>query len=256
MKPDGTLAEHDLARLVQWLHENRRTGVLTLTSGALAKTLTFQDGRIVFAASTNPNDRLGTMLLRRGRLTLRQFADASAAVEPGRRLGTVLVGMGVLEPTELADVISDHTREIVYRAFEWDEGHYSFKDALPAAEVLKLKVRTPDLILGGLSGIEAWSRIDRALGGVDSMYGAVSGAPQVLSDMSLSPEIRGVAAGLEMPRTVGEICDRSPLPDIDVCRALWAFRVLGVVRRLAATPAPFSVTGLDDDGLGLVLSGE
>jgi hypothetical protein len=254
MKPDGTLAEHDLARLVQWLHEKRRTGVLTLTSGDVAKTLTFQDGRIVFAASTNPDDRLGEMLLRRGRLTLRQFADASAAIEPGRRLGTVLVGMGVLEPTELADVISDHTREIAYSAFAWDEGHYSFKDTPPAAEVLKLKARTPDLILGGISGIEAWSRIDRALGGVDTLYG--SGAPQVLSDMSLSPEIRGVAAGLEVPRAVGEICDRSPLPDIDVCRALWAFRVLGVVRRIAATPAPFNASGLDDDGLGMILTGE
>jgi hypothetical protein len=252
MKPEGTLAEHDLAGLVQWLHENRRTGLLSLTSGDAVKTLTFQDGRIVFAASTNPDDRLGEMLLRRGRLTLRQFADASAAIEPGRRLGTVLVGMGVLEPSELADVISDHTREIVYAAFQWDAGHYAFEDGPPAAEVLKLNVRTPDLILGGIGCIEAWSRIDGALGGVDALYGVASIAPRVLSDMTLSPEIRGVAASLDVPRVVGEICDLSPLPDIDVCRALWAFKVLGVARQID-TALPMD--GIDDDGLGMILSG-
>jgi hypothetical protein len=256
MKPEGTLAEHDLAVLVQWLHEKRRTGLLSLAAGDVTRTLTFEDGRIVFAASTNPDDRLGKMLFRWGRLTLRELVDASAAIEPGRRLGTILVGMGVLEPSELADVISDHMREIVYGAFMWDEGHYSFKEAPPAPEVLKLNVRTTDLILGGIACVEAWSRIDRALGGVDALYGAASSAPRVLSDMTLSPELRAVAASMDVPRVVGEICDLSPLPDIDVCRALWAFRVVGIARQIDATPMPLDATGVDDDGLGMILSGE
>jgi hypothetical protein len=228
-----------------------------LTSGDVAKTLTLQDGRIVFAASTNPDDRLGEMLLRRGRLTLREFADASAAIEPWRRLGSVLVGMGVLEPSELADVISDHTREIVYSAFVWDEGHYSFKDGPPPTEVLKINVRTPDLILGGIGRIETWSRIDGALGGVDALYCRAKGADLVLPGMSLSAEIRAIAASLDTPQVVGEICNRSSLPDIDVCRALWAFRVLGVARQVDVAPLLHDGDGsIDDDGLGMVLSGE
>jgi hypothetical protein len=255
MKSDGTLADHDLSGVVQWLYEKRRTGILSLTSDDVAKTLTLQDGRIVFAASTNPDDRLGEMLLRRGRLTLRAFADASAAIEPGRRLGTVLVGMGILEPSELADVISDHTREIVYSAFVLDEGRYTFKEGPPAAEVLKINVRTPNLILGGIGRIESWSRIDGALGGVDAVYCRAQSADRVLPDMMLSPEMRAVAASLDTPQRVGDICDRSSLPDIDVCRALWAFRVLGVARQVDVAP-PSPEAGIDDDGLGMVLSGE
>jgi uncharacterized protein DUF4388 len=257
MKPEGTLAEHDLAHIVQWLYEKRRTGVLALTSGDLKKSLTVQEGRIVFAASSNPDERLGEMLLQRGRLTLRQFADASAAIGPGRRLGTVLVAMGVLEPSELADVISDHTREIACSAFLWDEGHFSLQDGPSTTEVIKLNVRTPDLIMGGIGRIETWSRIDGALGGVDALYARAPGAERVIPDMTLSPEIRGILASLDQPRSVRDICDASPLPDVDVCRTLWAFQVLGVARQLdALEPQRTPSDALEDDGLGMILSGE
>jgi hypothetical protein len=256
MKREGTLAEHDLAQIVQWLYEKRQTGVLALTRGDLSKSLTIHEGRIVFAASSNPDERLGELLLRRGRLTLREYADASDEIGPGRRLGTVLVAMGVLEPSELADVISDHTREIVYSAFLWEEGHYSLQDGPAVAEVIKLGVRTPDLIMGGIGRIETWSRIDGALGGVDALYALAPGAERVTADMTLSPETRGILARLVGPQSVGDICDGSPLPDIDVCRALWAFRVLGVLRRLDVMERQGRPAALDDDGLGMILSGE
>jgi uncharacterized protein DUF4388 len=257
MKPEGTLAELDLAHLVQWLYETRWTGVLTLMRGEERKTLTFHEGRIVFAASSNPDERLGELLLRRGRLSLREYVDASAAIAPGRRLGTVLVGMGVLEPSELADVISDHTRELVYSAFVWDEGHYRLLEGPSTAEVIKLGVRTPDLIMGGIGRIETWSRIDGALGGVDAVYARSPSAERVTADMTLSPEIRAIVASLDPPRMVGDICDRSTLPDIDVCRALWAFRVLGVARPLDGVEPQRTVAApMDDDGLGMILSRE
>ena len=173
---------------------------------------------------------------------------------PGRRLGTVLVGMGVLEPSELGDVISDHTREIVYSAFVWNEGRYTFQEGPPAAEVLKMNVRTPNLILGGIGRIESWSRIDAALGGVDALYCRAQSAGRVLPDLMVSPEIRRWRPAWT-PRSGSETSATArALPDIDVCRALWAFRVLGVARQVDVAP-PSHDAGIDDDGLGMVWSG-
>jgi len=62
---------------------------------------------------------------------------------------------------------------------------------------------------------------------------------------------------LAAPRTVGEICAASTLPDFEVCRAIWAFRVLGILRSTDAAKraaAPAAVFSLEDDGLGDVLS--
>jgi hypothetical protein len=67
--------------------------------------------------------------------------------------------------------------------------------------------------------------------------------------------VRAVVETLAEPRTVGEICAASTLADFDVCRAVWAFRVVGILRQIdgAKRPAPAAVS-LEDDGLGDVLS--
>ncbi len=54
--------------------------------------------------------------------------------------------------------------------------------------------------------------------------------------------------------TIEAICHESTLPDFEVCRTLWAFKVIGVVRRVDA-PAP-TAGAEEDEGLGLVLPQE
>jgi hypothetical protein len=57
--------------------------------------------------------------------------------------------------------------------------------------------------------------------------------------------------GLAGTETLDAICARSILPSIEVCRALWAYRVIGMIRRL---DLPISIPAEpEDDGLGAVL---
>ena len=98
MKREGSLAERDFPTLLLSLYEERWSGQLTLTSAGVGKTITVQDGKMVFASSSSTDDRLGEQLLRRGRVSLQQLVDASNAVAPGKRLGTVLVEQGALTP--------------------------------------------------------------------------------------------------------------------------------------------------------------
>ena len=73
--PEGDLAERDFARLLEVLLAGAATGVLTLTSGAVSKSVTLRRGRIIFARSESPDDRLPDLLLRQGRLTLDQYRE-------------------------------------------------------------------------------------------------------------------------------------------------------------------------------------
>ncbi len=246
----GTLATHDLADLVQELHQQRWTGRVELTRRGTQRRLQVQAGRLVFANSTDPDDRLGELLLRRGRLSLVQFRDASARVAPGRRLGTVLVEQGVLAPKELVRAVVEHAQEIIYAAFQWTDGQYSLVEGAAAAEDITLHLSTPDLILEGLRRVESWSRIERALGGADALYARTDEWEGVAGQMALSFEKLELLTGLHQPQTVVRLCSDSSLPDIDVCRTLWAFRVVGAVRRMD-TPKPEHLA--DDEGLGAVL---
>src|SRR4030095_16367150 len=122
MKPEGSLAEHDVPELVQYVHERRWTGALTVTHAGVGKNVQVHDGRLVFASSTSPDERWGELLLRRGKISLRQLADAARDIKPGKRLGTILVERGLLSPKGLVKAVMDQTQEIIYGAFLWTEG--------------------------------------------------------------------------------------------------------------------------------------
>ena len=74
-----------------------------------------------------------------------------------------------------------------------------------------------------------------------------------LRGVSLPPEKLALLTHLTRPRTVEQICEASTLPDFEVCRTLWAYRVVGVVRRLGQAALAGAV---DDEGLGIMINGE
>lgn len=254
MNAQGSLAARDLAELVLGLYEQRFSGLLVLSNGGIGKSVTLQDGRMVFATSTSQDDRLGELLFRRGRISLRQLVDAGAAVAPGKRLGAVLVEQGVLSPKDLVKTVVEQVQEIIYGAFQWTEGQYRLQAGLDSSEAITLKISTPDLILEGIRRIEAWSRVDRAVGGLAARYDRHPDYEDVLKSMTLSFEKLSLLTTLNEATDVETICRESTLSDFETCRALWAFRVIGVVRRLDAPPK--ALPEMLDEGLDMVLPQE
>jgi hypothetical protein len=252
---EGSLVRRDLAQIVHALHLKRWAGQLILSNGGIVKNLTFQDGRMVFSSSSSRDERLGELLLRGGRISLRQYVDAGAAVAPGKRLGQLLVEQSVLTPKDLVKAVVAQAQEIIYGAFQWTEGQYRLHPGAASAESITLNISTPDIILEGIRRIEAWSRIEGGVGGLATRYERAADYEKTLGLMTLSLEKHSLLTTLQGTRSVEALCQESSLSDFEVCRTLWAFHVIGVVRRVdgAAQPAREAV---QDDGLGLVFPPE
>jgi hypothetical protein len=251
MKGQGSLAERDFPTLVQELHEDRATGVLTLTQAGVGRSIAIQEGRLVFASSSSIDDRMGPLLLRRGRITLRQLTDAARDVTPGRRLGAVLVDQEILTPKELIGAVVEHSREIILGAFAWTEGHYRLEEGELPSEAITLKISTPDIIEEGIRRIESWSRIDRAVGGPEARYQRSPAYLEMVRGMHAAPEKMAILHSLERPARVEELCAATEVPDFEVCRTIWAFRVIGLIRRIDGAPMP--ALQLEDESLGIVV---
>jgi hypothetical protein len=230
--PSGRLPDHEFPDLVREVYGRRWTGLMTLNHLGAEKTIRVQEGRLVFASSSIPDDRLGELLLRRGRITLDQYFGAGAAIRKGKRLGTILVEMGALDAHELVKVVVDHTLEIIYGAFQWTEGLYHLTESVGAAEDIVLKLSTPEIILEGIRRIDRWSRIERAVGGLETRYERAEAYQTLIPQMTLSPDKQALLTGLTSPQDLGTICRGSSIPHFDVCRTIWAYRVIGAVRRL------------------------
>lgn len=248
----GRLAEQDLPHLVHELQLRGWTGEVVLNRGDAKVAVTVRQGQLVFAASSNPDHRLGPLLLRRAIVTLRQVVDAGAAVGPGKRLGTILVERGVLSPKELVRAVIDQTQEIIYHAFQWEEGDYELQAGAGSAESITLNISTPNIILEGIRRIESWGRIERGMGGLTARYSRTEAGEALAQQMFLSSEQRALLEEVGPGQDVESLCERATLPDFELCRTLWAFAVIGVVRR-ADVPAP--EPSIDDEGLAYIASG-
>lgn len=250
MKSEGRLDEQDLPDLIRELFAERWTGTLRLERDGHKIGIVADAGRLVFASSSNPDYRLGPRLLRRGLVTLRQVEDAGRALSPGKRFGTVLVEQGILQPKQLAGGVIEQTRDIILLGFRWGSGRFKLEPGPPAGEAITLDIEAPQLILDGVSQVEAWSRIERGCGGLDARYAVVPGSEPLFNQLTLDVDQSALARAPKKGRTVEELCAESELNDFEVCRALWAFRVIGLVKRLEhAQP-------LDEDGLEYVLGAD
>lgn len=230
----GKIGPMTFPALIHDLCAERHTGVLTLRDGASEKSIYIEKGRVVFATSNEIEDRLGSLLIRRGVLTLRDLEDSSyVSIATGQRLGGVLVSKNVIRPKDLVDGVCDQVKEIVMSLFLWTRGGYEMKfGALPSKEVITMKVPTESIILEGVRRINAWARIQLAVGGSETHYKVGSRLSELGDLIDLSLEEWTMLSRCDGPVTLGTLCEQSPLMDFDVCRLVWAFTIVGILERL------------------------
>jgi hypothetical protein len=229
----GALSEISLPALLRGAVRARKTGVLRVGDGAVNKTLYLSDGRIIFATSNDPDDRLGEMLLRKGVITYRALEDSVAALQAGKRQGTILVENGSIRSRDLIEGVTEQVQEIVYSLFPWEGGTYELQEGdLPSREVIVLRMSTGDLLREGIRRVRRWSRIRAGVGELGQRYALAPDAASVMGGLTLLPEEVTLVATLDGPTTLEEICRSARTPDFALCRTVWGLWASGVLDRV------------------------
>jgi hypothetical protein len=215
----GQLGELPVPEILQHLDQVRATGILTLVSGGARKALYLKEGRVVFASSNLPNDRLGEILIREGKITVEEYEASIRAISKGKRQGKVLVEMGALSPKDLWDGVQFQVREIVYSVFQWEEGQFHFEEStLPDKERITVDLDVVQLVLAGIRRVEAHGRIQRRYPAPDLVLESVAEPPKG----SLEPYEQHVAALVDGERSVADVCRESEIGDNETLKVLYA----------------------------------
>ena len=226
----GRLEEVHFPELLQLISQRRETGVLRITHLKIKKDIYFHEGQIVFAKSNDPDERLGELLLRRGRISWKNLEHAASKIVPGKRLGTILVQEALIKPADLYHGVIDQVEEIIYSLFEWQEGEYDFTPGeLPGKEDITLSISTPDVIAAGIGRVRRWSWIRKGVTSLQSMYRRNEDWATIVRKMTKTPEVQAVLTAMEHPMTLDEILTISPVSNFETCKLVWAFVVIGAV---------------------------
>jgi curved DNA-binding protein CbpA len=137
----GSLAQTPLPQILRWIFVDQLRGTLTLARGDDLRRLYFEKGELRTATSSRESQRIGAFLQRRGRVSDEdiRWALDEIARQKGSRLGQKLVERGLLTRAIIDSEMKRLVEEIVFSAFEWEDGEYRFE---PSTAVLD-----PDIVL-------------------------------------------------------------------------------------------------------------
>lgn len=144
----GNIQDTPLPDILEGLKAMKATGALVVQAKDTEKTIFMEDGKIVFAASTDVRDRLGDVLIKAGKLSkenLEQALIISKRTAGFKKLGAILVENGFVKPADLFAGLKIQVRSIISSLFLLEEGVYRFDPKLPP-DIIPLQINMQELL--------------------------------------------------------------------------------------------------------------
>jgi hypothetical protein len=164
MALEGTFKDFHIADIVQLIGLQRKNGTLTLEGEEDTLVVTFQDGAVVWAESTQLSwdDRLAHLLVARNFLAPNQLQEATTAQEGNRKgLGVLLAERGLVQRKDWEAMLAREVEETVYRPFGWTSGRYRFVSQpsveLPDGHIGPIPAEA--LLIEGIRRVDEWPLI-------------------------------------------------------------------------------------------------
>lgn len=234
----GSLEDFGLADILQLIHFQRKSGVLTLEGKRDKVRLFFVDGNIIGAISQRRQEenRLGKVLLKRGLLNEEDLQKAlEEQRKTGMKLGGILLKKGFVDKKHIKEVLTGQVAETVVQIFSWDKGIYEFSpqaialDSVGDKEV-SITLDTQHLLMEGLRIIDEWSLLEGKLT-LDTVF--VKKAKDI-SD--LTDEEREIVSFVDGENDLSTIIDVSGEDGFVIAKTLFSLMEKGVVEPKEAAP--------------------
>ena len=244
MALEGSLRDFDLFSLFNMIKIQGKNGTLVLSQGQEFVKVFFENGEIVGCDSNQVRmeDRLGTMLVRLGRLTGEELLGmVQVQRQTLKRMGTLLLESGKVTASDLQDALFNQATSILHRTFRWVEGDYRFDSMLPPDLDRDHFVPIPvDTVLMEAARIQdEWPEVERRLPGMDVPLGKSARAQSLHLDIDrdvssvldgkgqmhhgtsgLTHEQEMVLSYFDHAQAIRDVVQVSRYEELDTCKAI------------------------------------
>lgn len=220
----GDASAFRLPEVLTFLSTTRKSGTFTFVNGIREARLFFDNGALVYASSNQEQFRLGAILLRKKKITRDQRDRIDALMQrDGGQFGQLCLQAGVMTEAELRDALKIQVSEIVYDAFVWDGGTFSFvqETSLPAHAVT-ISIDLANLIMEGARRIEEWEQCLKLLPDQSTIFRVVV-TPRD-EKITLTADEWKILFMINGQRTIAELCEDSEDDPFHVYRLLYGLR--------------------------------
>lgn len=229
---EDELSNSPLPEILATIEKYKVAGVIIVKDEKFERKIYLNEGKIIFATSTNPDERLGEFLLYKGIITKEQYDESVVRLKRGEgRQGKILVDMKVLTPKELFLYVQEQIAEIVYNLFNLNEGKVLFQiGKFKEEEIIKLSIPIKKAIFEGIKKIKDPKRCFQRLGSKTAVYEPIFELKDILG-LSLTPEETKLLQMVDGRKNLYEIITKGPFTQGMNARILYAFFVLHLISK-------------------------
>ena len=223
----GLVEEVGIVDLLSFFNMFRKSGQLRFNLPGGNKSLYFQNGEIVYATSTFPEEEIGEILYSLGKFDreilhgARQFANGELP------LGKILAEQGIITSQDLWAATKNQVETIAYNLFAFHEGSFVYTSVkLEEDKIISLSMTTQNLIMEGLRRVDERAVYMQKVKSLDAMPVATGKMPNDLDSVSQRMVVL-VQSGVS---DVNELLRRSGSGEFDALRLLSQLVERGVVK--------------------------
>ncbi|MCB1009430.1 MAG: DUF4388 domain-containing protein [Acidobacteria bacterium] len=242
----GDLRQTALPEMLAIIHRTEVSGVIEASYGEFTKRVWLGNGCVVHATSSDIADSLGSFLRRTDRLSDGQFQAAMQrrGEESGRRLGEILIEQAVLTPAQVYQAIREQIESIVWSLFSWEEGTVGFVIGdRPVEEIVRIQIPLRQVIVRGVKRASNAKTLVARMGGRDTLF-EPSFKYEDTIEIALDEEEYRLLAQVDGQRSLYDLCTHGPLSAAENARLLYAYSVLGLIRKATTTELPTPSGGI------------
>lgn len=173
-----------LDNVLREIEETSGTGILTASRPEVTKKVVFQDGKVVFAFSSDARDLIGQAFIRAGLISERDLLaaferKAQMRMAPGTpALAAALAALSKVTPEQSRAVFERKVRESVLDLYLWKGGEVEFAETelREADRPFPTKVETSEIRREGIQRRGHWKKVEELLPDREVAF-ARTGAP-------------------------------------------------------------------------------
>jgi hypothetical protein len=258
---EGILKCFEVPDLLTFLHMGRRSCVLVLERANQESKLFLREGAPVYATSTKDELRLGSTLVRLGKVSpqaMQRILDRQAS--GGYRVGQLLIADKILTEDELATFLKVQVSEVIFDTFGWNEGQFTVFDRVPPpATAVTLEMDLQNLIMEGVRRMDVRGRLKEVFKDLDAVAEATVNLDRVKSAVTLTQDEWRVFFLVDGRRSLSEICRLVGSPDelatLEILHHLLQAKFIAVTLRPLAAAAAAASADVEKEGTQRVMDG-
>ncbi len=228
----GNLRDFSTVQLLNLINLARKTGTLMIDKSETQASLSFKEGKLIYATMDGDGDHLSELLRRAGKLTDEQARaiQSRASERSDKELGLLLVNAGYVSQDDVVTSVRSYILSNVYPLFTWPNGDFRFDSSLlPVKDRITVPIDLENVILEGSRRLEEWKRMQDELPDLDASLKFVDRPGTNLRDINLNVEEWRVVSFINPRNTIRQIAHYNNMSEFQIRKIVYGLLQAGLV---------------------------